>query len=326
VKRLLAVGAVLAIVAGILFLVPSDHYLFLPDPARPVDPLVRVPGEAEGDDGDAGIYMVDIFIRRASLFERLFPGLQDGATLHPEETVNPSGVDERQRRQESLNEMSRSQKVAVTVALRSLGRRVRVERTGAEVGLVLPDKPAGGELAIGDVVVEARGRPVDGPDDLLRAMEPVRPGDTVELVVVRDGERRTVRLRTTAADDDENRAVVGIQVEQAAEFDFPVDIEIDARDIGGPSAGLAFALEIVDELGRDVDEGRRIAVTGALDLDGDVLAIGGIRQKTVGAREADADVLVVPDENAAEATRHAEGLEIVPVSTFTEALTALQTK
>jgi Lon-like protease len=326
VKRLLAVGVVLAIVAGILFLVPSDHYLFLPDPARPVDPLVRVPGEEEGDDGDAGIYMVDIFIRRASLFERLFPGLQDGATLHPEEAVNPSGVDERQRRQESLNEMSRSQKVAVTVALRSFGRRVRVERTGAEVGLVLPGKPADGKLQIGDVVVEARGRPVNGPDALLDAMEPLRPGDAVELVVVRDGERRTVRLRTAAADDDESRAVVGIQVEQAAEFDFPIDIEIDARDIGGPSAGLAFALDIVDELGRDVDEGRRIAVTGALELDGDVLAIGGIRQKTVGAREAGADVFVVPDDNAAEARRHAEGLEIVPVSTFDEALTTLQTR
>jgi Lon-like protease len=325
VKRLLGLGVVLAIVAGVLFLVPSDHYLFLPDPARPVDPLVRVPGE-EGDDGDGGIYMVDIFVRRASLFERLFPGVQDGATLHPEEAVNPTGVDERQRRQESLNEMSRSQQVAVAVALRSLGRRVRVERTGAEVGLVLPDKPADGELAIGDVVVEARGRPVDGPEELLEAIEPLRPGDAVELVVLRDGERRTVRLRTTAADDDADRAVVGIQVEQAAEFDFPIDIEIDARDIGGPSAGLAFALEIVDELGREVDDGRRIAVTGALALDGDVLAIGGIRQKTAGARAAGADVFVVPDENAAEARRHAEGLEIVAVSSFHEALTALQTR
>jgi PDZ domain-containing protein len=325
VKRLLGLGVLLAVVAGVLFLVPSDHYLFLPDPARPVDPLVRVPGEDEGDDGRGGIYMVDIFIRRASLFERLFPGVQDGATLHPEEAVNPTGVDERQRRQESLNEMSRSQKVAVTVALRSLGRPVDVERTGAEVALVLPDKPADGELAIGDVVVEARGRPVDGPEDVFDAMEPLRPGDTVALVVQRDGKRRTVRLRTTAADDEPGRAVVGIQVEQANEFRFPIDIEIDARDVGGPSAGLAFALDIVDELGRDVDDGRRIAVTGALRLDGKVLAIGGIRQKTAGARAAGADVFVVPDENAPEARRHAEGLEIVPVSTFREALTALQT-
>jgi PDZ domain-containing protein len=326
VKRLLALGVLLAVVGGVLFLVPSDHYLFLPDPARPVDPLVRVPGEERGADEDGAIYMVDIFIRRASLFERLFPGIQDGATLHPERAVNPTGVSERDRRHESLNEMSRSQKVAITVALRSLGRRVRVERTGAEVALVLPDKPADGKLAIEDVVVEVRGRPVDGPEALIRAMEAVRPGESVELIVLRDGERRTLRLRTTAADDDENRAVVGIRVEQAAEFHFPIDIEIDARDIGGPSAGLAFALEIVDELGRDVDDGRRIAVTGALELDGEVVPIGGIRQKTVGAREAGADVFVVPDENAAEARRHAEGLEIVPVSDFAEALAELQTR
>jgi PDZ domain-containing protein len=239
--------------------------------------------------------------------------------------VNPTGVSEQQRRRESLNEMSRSQEIAVTVALRSLGRRVRVERTGAEVALVLTDKPADGVLAIGDVVVEAVGGPVDGPEALLRAMESLEPGDTVELVVVRDRERRTVRLRTTASDDDGDRAVVGIRVEQAAEFHFPIDIEIDARDIGGPSAGLAFALEIVDELGRDLDDGRRIAVTGALELDGDVLAIGGIRQKTLGAQEAGADVFVVPDQNAAEARRYADGMKIIAVSSFREALTELQT-
>jgi PDZ domain-containing protein len=326
VKRLLAVGVVVALLAGVLFLVPSDHYLFLPDPARPVDPLVRVPGEERGEDDQGGIYMVDIFVRRASLFERIFPGVEDGATLHRREEVNPTGVSERMRRQESLNEMSRSQEIAVTVALRSLGRHVRVERLGAEVALVLPDRPAEGELAIGDVVVEARGRAVDGPEALLRAMEPLRPGDTVELVVLRDRKQRTVRLRTTAAEDDEARAVVGIRVEQAAEFDFPIDIEIDAGDVGGPSAGLAFALDVVDELGRDLDDGRRIAVTGALELDGDVLAIGGIRQKTFGAREAGAQVFVVPDENAAEARRYAEGLRIVAVSDFRDALAALQTR
>jgi PDZ domain-containing protein len=108
------------------------------------------------------------------------------------------------------------------------------------------------------------------------------------------------------------------------ELRFPVDVEIDAGNIGGPSAGLAFALDIYDELGEDIDRGRRIVVTGTLDLDGRVGPIGGIEQKTLGARLVDADVFLVPDLNAEAARRGAEDdVQVIPVSTFQEALSAL---
>ncbi len=102
-----------------------------------------------------------------------------------------------------------------------------------------------------------------------------------------------------------------------------MDVSIDAGSIGGPSAGLAFALGIVDELGDDIDDGRTIVVTGELALDGTVIPIGGIKQKTIGAKEAGADVFIVPDANAEEARKYADGLEIVAVSTFDEAIDAL---
>ena len=323
-KRLLAAVVLLAAGTLALFLVPSDHYLFLPDAARPVDPLVRIPAE-QGDDGEGGVYMVDILVRKASLLERLFPQVTDGASLVPPEAFNPTGQSDTQRRRESLSEMSRSQEIAVTIGLRSLGHRVQVENEGAEVASIVPKMPADGKLEIGDVIVRARGRIVRTRDDLLRAMRPVRPGAAVELEVLRGDDRRSVRLETAAAEDDRDRAVVGIVVVQALEFTFPVDVEIDAGDIGGPSAGLAFALDVVDELGREVHRGRRIAVTGTLELDGTVGTIGGIKQKTIGARRADADVFVVPDGNAAEARIHADGLRIVAVSTFREALSQLAT-
>jgi Lon-like protease len=323
VKRLVGVGVVLAAITAVLFYVPSDHYLFLPHPAQPLDPLISVEGEeAEaGDDGD--VYMVDILVRKAVLIERLYPGIESGSSLVPEDRVNPLGVSESERRQESLNEMSRSQQVAVAVALRSLEMDVEVERSGAEVVAVVPGKPAEGRLEAGDVIVDARGRSVTTPRQLVEAMERVRPGDEVELTVVRDGKRRALRVGTTEDERDAERAVLGVQVQQAAEFEFPVDVKIDSGGVGGPSAGLAFALEVVEELGDDVTRGRRVAVTGNVDLDGVVGAVGGVKQKTIGAREADADVFVVPDGNAAEARRHADGLEIVAVSTFDEALSAL---
>ena len=117
---------------------------------------------------------------------------------------------------------------------------------------------------------------------------------------------------------------MGIIVADAATFDLPVDVSIDAGSIGGPSAGLAFALGIVDELGDDIDHGRTVVVTGELALDGTVLPIGGIKQKTIGAKEAGADIFIVPDANAEEARKYADGLEIVAVSTFDEALAALR--
>jgi Lon-like protease len=321
-RRLVALLLVVAAVVGLSFFIPSDHYLFLPDPARPVDPLVAVPGETGAAEA-GGVYMVDILVRKASLFERVFPGVENGSSLVSSDHVNPTGVSERERRRTSLNEMSRSQEIAVTVALRSLGYEVKVERKGAEVASVVPGKPAEGALQVGDVVVSARGRPVRTREDLLELMKPVAPGESVPVTIVRDGRRRDVRLETTADEQDKSRAVFGILVQQAADFDFPVNVRIDAGDIGGPSAGLAFALDVVDELGRDLDRGRRIAVTGELGLDGKVGAIGGIKQKTIGAHDAGAQLFLVPDENAPEARRYAQGLEVVAVSTFDEAMASL---
>ena len=316
------------VAAGVLWLVPSDHYIVLPDRARPVDPLVSVPGEDEEQDS-AGIYMVDVRVGRANLFERLFPGIYDGAELVPESVLNPVGVSDRQRRTSSLNQMSLSQQIAITVALRELGRQVSVQAVGAEVVLVTPDAPADGKLQVGDVVVEARGEPIADTIDLRQAMRPVRPGSTVELTVRREEEEEEeieLSVGTQASQQGPRRAVMGVQVRDAQEFHFPLDVEIDAGSVGGPSAGLAFALEIVDELDSDLEDGRRVVATGEITLAGDVLAVGGVRQKTIGAREAGASVFLVPDANAAEARAQAGDLEIVPVSDFDEALAALATR
>jgi PDZ domain-containing protein len=331
VRRVLALAAVMAAVVAVLVFVPSDHYLFLPDKARPVDPLVQVPGESKDDDGPGGIYMVDVLIRKASLLERVYPGVEEGSTLVPEHTVNPAGVSDSQRRKQSLNQMSRSQEIAVTVALRELGYDVEVRREGAEVTTVVPDRPADGKLQVGDVIVEANAQRVRSPEQLTRAMQQLDPGQVATFVVERDGKRETVEMKTVPSEDDPDtpedeggRAVVGIVVTQAATFVFPVDVTIDAGDIGGPSAGLAFALDVTDELGEtDLDRGRKIAATGEISLDGTVSPIGGVKQKTIAARRAGASLFLVPDANAAEARRYADGLKIVPVSDFDEALDAL---
>jgi len=315
-------GLLVVVVTGLaLSMIPSDHYIVLPDRARPTDPLVRIPGEESQDEED--IYMVDVRIGRASLFERLFPWTKEGADLLPERAVNPAGVSDRQRRQSSLNDMSRSQLIAITVALRELGREVDVNESGAEIVLVQPDSPADGVLEVGDVIVEAEGQEVESIQGLQRALSDVEPGQDVELTVQRGDERVQVTSGTQAAPDDADRAVMGVQVQDALDFEFPVDIEIDAGNIGGPSAGLAFALDIIDELGDDIDRGRKIVATGELTLDGEVLPIGGVKQKAIGAREAGADIFLVPDGNFEDAKKATDDLDIIPVSNIEEALSVL---
>jgi PDZ domain-containing protein len=105
-----------------------------------------------------------------------------------------------------------------------------------------------------------------------------------------------------------------------------VRVRIETGGVGGPSAGLAFALDVMEAFGRDVDRGYKVAATGELELDGTVAPIGAVKQKTIGAREADVDVFLVPaGSNAREARRYAKGLRILAVNSFPQALAALAT-
>jgi Lon-like protease len=283
---------------------------------------VHVPGEKDTDE-QGGIYMVDIFVRKANLLERIFPSIHSGASLVPAKAVNPIGVSESERIKQSQEEMTQSQKIAAAVALRYLGYKVEVKTSGVEVTAVFPGTPADGKLEVGDVVVSVKGKSVKTTDELRRAMSAVKAGASVTFGVRRSGGVRNISLQTIESTDQPKRAIVGVQIDQLARIDLPLAIRIDTGSIGGPSAGLAFALDIVDELGKDVDDDKRIVVTGALDLDGRVAAIGGIKQKTIAAHDADADLFLVPDDNAADARRYADGLDVVPVSTFREALSVL---
>jgi PDZ domain-containing protein len=134
-----------------------------------------------------------------------------------------------------------------------------------------------------------------------------------------------VSVKTIADPLRKGRAIVGFTPDQAAKIKLPVNVEIEAGNVGGPSAGLAFTLEVLAELGHDPTHGYKVAATGQINLDGSVSAIGGVKQKTFGVKQAGADVFLVPaDEgNAAEAERYAGSLKIIPVTSVAQAIRAL---
>ena len=324
--RIVGAGLVLGVLVAIAaWIAPSDSYLLLPDRAKPLADKVEVEGERAYPPG--GIFYVDVVIRKASFLEELVPGLRPGgADLVPEHAIVPEGSSFEERRRQNVRQMDRSKEIAAAVALRELGYDVGAAPEGALVVAVAQDAPAAGKLEPTDVIVGVDGEEVATPDDLRRLIGEREPGETVALRVRRGARTTTVRVGTVESPDEPVRPVVGIQVEQSAEIELPVDVEIDLGRVGGPSAGLAFALDVVEELRGNVDRGLDVAATGELELDGDVLPIGGVKQKVLGARRAGIDVFLVPaGDNADEARRHAGDLRVIAVESFGQALRALAT-
>jgi Lon-like protease len=323
--RLAALGLVALLVLAILWVAPSDDYIFLPDPAQPLAPRVVVQGERPERDG-GGLYFVEVHIRKASILEKHFPSIHDGATLVPASQYVPRGTSEKQRFQEDLQDMRRSQRIAAAVALRQAGYKVKIVPYGVLVTTVFGDTPAFGKLRPGDVVLAVDGKRVLTPTALAPLIRDHKPGSNVRLRIRRGKQVSTIVLRTIPNPDDRKLSIVGIGIEQAATIRLPLKVQIDLGRVGGPSAGLAFALDILEELGHNVDHGLKVAATGEIALDGSVHPIGGVKQKTFGAREAHVDVFLVPaGDNAAEARRYAGGLRVIAVRSFRQALQALAT-
>ena len=321
--RLLAVGFVLLAVFAVLWAVPSDKYIFLPDEARAVAPLVDVEGERPDENG-GGIYYVAVDVRKATLLEKLVPRIREGATLVEVSQVRAPGQNEQEHRRAELASMQQSQEYAAAVALRALGYPIEIIPRGAEIASVVDGFPAEGKLRPHDVIVAVDGQAVANPDEFRTALLRKRPGDSVRLRVRAGGRRRVVEMRTTSNPDRADRPFIGVLIREP-DVKLPITVRINTGDVGGPSAGLAFALDLLEELGRDVDRGYKVAASGELGLDGSVGGVGGIKQKTIGARRAGADVFLVPGDNASEARRHAGGLRVIPVNSFRQALRALAT-
>jgi PDZ domain-containing protein len=332
VTRLLSPARIAGALAGlvvaalvVLYLVPSNDYIFLPDAAHPVAPLVRVQGGNEAN-GPGSIYFVDVFERRATLLEKFFPWIRSGATLIPASLVVPAGVSDQQQRNADLREMTMSQRVAAAVALRKLGYHVVAKPDGVLVDAVELGSHADGKLQPTDKIISVNGAPTLTIAQLRTELGKVKPGDVVTLGVKRGSKLLTVKIPTIADPLDPHRALVGFTPNQSADIVLPIKVQIDAGNVGGPSAGLAFALQVMEDLGKNVARGYRVAATGQMELDGSVAPIGGVKQKTYGVRKAKADVFLVPaGDNAREARRYAHGLRIIAVKSFQQALHALAT-
>jgi Lon-like protease len=322
---------VLLVIAGAIYVLgkQSDEFVLLPDHPHAADAIISVKGEAPRAAKDGpGIYYLDVLVHRATLGETWLAPLESGAERIPAKFVLPPAGNERDLNRLDKLDVQSSKRLAALVALRALGRKVKVTGGGVRVDEVDPSSPAhAAGLAPGMVVTRVDGARVGSLTALRKLLATHRAGDAVSLVVLDGSRKRTIATRLTTSPAAPGRALLGIAGgDVAPDVVLPIPVKIDTGNLGGPSAGLAFSLEIYDGLtGRKLSRGRHVAVTGTIDQNGKVGLVGGILGKTLGARAAGFDVMLVPMREVGTAREHAGShLRIVGVRTFADALRALR--
>lgn len=322
-------GLLVVVLSAVAALLPVPYVALLPGPVTNTlgavsgKDLIRIEGrETYEDKGNLDLTTVSVLggpRQRLDIVTALRGWFDDSIAVIPEAQVYPPDQSAEEAEKQSANEMRDSQENATTAALRHLGIPVT---TRLLVARLAPGSPSRGKLRAGDELLGVDGKTVEGGAQLRELITSREPGDTVRLSVRRDGRELEVSVRTKKAED--GRAIVGIETRDHAEYPFTVEISLE--DVGGPSAGLMFALGIVDKLTPgSLTEGRHIAGTGSIDDKGRVGAIGGVTQKMLGAREAGATVFLAPPGNCAEARRtKPAGLRLVKASSLTSAVRALE--
>jgi PDZ domain-containing protein len=287
--------------------------------------IIEVTGhKAYRDDGE--LRMTTVYVSQPkpkgnnNLFELMHDWISDEDAVYPYDAVYQKNETVEQNKQQGAAEMTSSQDAATAVALEEMGYDV----TEAVVAAVTDGAPADGLLEAGDVVVSVDGTPVVNSNDLIDAVTAAPEGQPVSFVVRRDGKRQEVSVTPATTD---GKPQVGIQVGTQAIKDLPVDVTVNIDpSIGGPSAGLMFSLGIYDTLTPgSLTGGETIAGTGTMDAAGTVGPIGGIQQKIVGARDAGAELFLVPPDNCADALGAPNGdMRLVKATTMHSAREAIE--
>lgn len=325
----LASGVFVSLAAAVFgaFHYHVPYYEFHPGSARPTEPLVLVDG-VETYESDGIVSFTTVSLRASTLGSRVLAYFDDDVEVVDESVVLGDQTPSENR---SFNQqlMDTSKQDAIRNALVALGYDVPITITGIVVVAIEPGSAADGALALGDTIVSVNGEALDEAGDITRIMTGKAPGDTVTLVVEPPDRSasRTIDVVLTAAPDDAGRGIIGVSLQpREPNYEFPFAIDIDTGNVGGPSAGLAFTLGVLDVLTPgSLTGGQRVAVTGTIDTAGNVGPVGGVPQKAAVVADNDYDVFLVPSSEADQVrARTGDDVQVIPVDTLSEALDALE--
>ena len=321
---MLVIGFALAGFGSAFVRIP--YYTVSPGTVRPTEPRIEVSG-APSFESEGQIDFLTVSLRPATALEGLVGWLDPNVEVVDEDLIL-GDRDADENRQVNQRLMTDAKQIATYVALTELGYGVTVEGTGATVVAVGEGTPAAGLLEPGDTIVAVDGEPILLAGELVDAIGAHAPGDTVSLdVEPPDGsEARTVDVTLAEREEDPSKALLGVSTQTRDErYEFPVTVTVDTGTVGGPSAGLALTLGILDRMTPgDLTGGLNVAVTGTMSPDGVVGPVGGVPQKVVAARRAGADLMIVPVEEYDDAVAQAGDLRVEKAATLDEALDLLE--
>lgn len=324
---------IIIIVLIIGLFIPTPYYLEQPGSVEKLSPRVTVQDGHKDEKGN--LYLTTVLSTKATnVYIYLYGLMAPHTQMEKAQDVKGDMSDaEYDRLLEHM--MSSSQQNAITSGLKAAGQKVNVQNNGVFVYAVLPDSKAKGTIKVGDIIHSVDGHPVKKSVDFIHYLSNKKAGDKVQLGWTHDGKNETTTIPLVTLDKKTKRAGIGIVPEDEFTIQPSKKININASDIGGPSAGLMFSLEIYNQIvPGDLTKGYQIAGTGTIDQNGNVGQIGGIRDKIVAAHKAGIDIFFCPadiqkgDTNEKDIKDEAHKLgykiKIVPVKTMKDAIHYLE--
>jgi Lon-like protease len=320
----------LMMIAGIFFSLP--YYVSKPGIAKELSPIIQVEG---GEEGKGSFMLTTVRMGRANIYSYVEAKLFDYVELYPVDAILHETETQDEYNARQLHMMAGSKLNAIEVAYKKAGLPVEYKYQGVYVVQVVPDMPAEGKLLPGDRIIEVDNQKFTSSESFIEYVGKKKAGNQVELTIKRNNKTKNVNVTLKAFKEDPKKVGIGISLVDDKEIIVDPTVSVKTDEIGGPSAGLMFTLEIYDQLmDEDFTKGYKIAGTGTIDSKGAIGPIGGIDQKIVAADKAGAEVFFAPNEKGSAdsnyklALKTAEEIDskmkIVPVDLVDDAINYLQ--
>ncbi|WP_257350575.1 SepM family pheromone-processing serine protease [Pseudalkalibacillus decolorationis] len=324
---------VLIVILAVFF--PLPYYFTQPGDAKVLDPIIDV----EDAHKAKGTFMLTtVLVGKANAAEYIWAKVSEYREVFPEDQIRGTDETDEEYEARQLQLMQSSQDAATIVAFRAAEKEIEIINKGVLVTGVISGMPAEKKLAVGDLIIALNGKEIQTAKQLIDRLKKFEKNEEIMLTVKKSDHKENVKIALKpfpekfAVPSEEEQFGIGITYPVTfTEVDTEIDVKIDTKQIGGPSAGFMFTLEIYNQLtDTDWTKGYRIAGTGTMNTEGEIGPIGGIKQKVVAADNAEAEIFFapVPASNYDDAKKAAEdintNMKIVPVNNFQDALDYLE--
>ena len=301
----------------------SDYYFMSPGP--PYQWNIEIEN-VETYEYDGNLYQLTVRRDEANYFVYAWARLNSQIDLYPREVILPDGVTPQELSEISIQNMVTSENVAIAVALDSLDYEIESEGDGVLVVGLLDDSPVKDKLIKNDLIISINNELVRSASEFISMLRMYEIGDIVNIGLIRNEQELTIETKLIEHVEYENEPMVGFLASTPnQQFIFPFEVDIKTGNVGGPSAGMMMALNVYNLLTEDdITNGKKIAGTGTIEIDGSIGPVGGVKQKVIAAKRANAGLILVPTANYEEASVFADdNTQIVAVDSFDNALNVI---